>query len=69
MLKRLNFQLNVTIMSASKARAISVSLSVQNYTTIKRETLMFKDVAEKKNTVSNTLSVAVEVFSNKVQSS
>ena len=68
MLKRLTFQLNETIMSASKARGILVSLSAQNYTTIKRETLMYKDVAERKNTVSNAISVAVEVFSNKVQS-
>lgn len=67
MLKTLNLQLNVTVMSASKAQETLVSLSARNYTTIERETLMFKDIAEKKNTVSNTLSVAVEVFSNKVQ--
>ena len=67
MLKRLNFQLNITVMSASEAREVLMSLSTQNYTIVKRETLMFKDVAEKKNTWFNTLSVAAEVFSNKVK--
>lgn len=67
-LKTLNFQLNITVTSTTKAQVISVSLSAQNYATIKRETLMLKDVAEKMNSLSNTLSVATEMFSNKVLS-